>query len=131
MKRLETILSKKIRQQLETDILTEPCKANTNGHDELHPMTSAIIVVNCDGVVRFVSAAAETLLGRRRETLVGSQMGVPLEAGKATEMDIVRPDRQPLVAEVRAMRGDWEADEAWFLFLRDVSTRRITLEEAA
>ena len=88
-------------------------------------------MLNETGHARFVSAAAAAILGRPAPTLLGSPIGIPLYAGETTELDIVRPDGVPLVAEFRALRGLWETEEAWFLFLRDVTHRRVALEEAA
>ena len=117
------ILSKLILSQL------EGYEAPERGEAEHLP--AALLVVNEMGNARFVSAAAAAILGRAPQSLLGSPIGVPLYAGETTEMDIVRPDGVPLVAEFRALRGLWEMEEAWFLFLRDVTHRRAALEEAA
>ena len=99
--------------------------------EEAEVLPAALVVVNQNGVARFVSEAAACILGRSRAALRGYPIGVPLTAGATTELDIVRPDGVPLVAEFRALRGLWEMEEAWFLFLRDVTDRRAALEEAA
>ena len=98
---------------------------------EAEHLPAALLVVNETGNARFVSAAAAAILGRSSQSLLGSPIGIPLYAGETTEMDIVRPDGVPLVAEFRALRGMWEMEEAWFLFLHDVTHRRAALEEAA
>ena len=105
--------------------------ATLSERNEAEALPAALLVLNETGHARFVSAAAADILGRPAQTLLGTPIGVPLYAGETTEMDIVRPDGLPLVAEFRAMRGLWETEEAWFLFLRDVTHRRAALEEAA
>ncbi len=99
--------------------------------NEAEILPAALLVVNEQGNARFVSAAAAAILGRSPKELLGAPIGAPLYAGETTEMDIVRPDGVALVAEFRAMRGLWEAEDAWFLFLRDVTEGHVALEEAA
>ena len=128
------ILSEVILRQLDSEgdsPRRRTAGASLPGRGDAEVLPAALLVVNKSGNARFVSSAAAAILGRSPKALLGAPIGVPLYAGETTEMDIVRPDGVPLVAEFRAMRGLWEEEEAWFLFLRDVTRRRAALEEAA
>ena len=102
--------------------------------------TDALIVVGADGRVRFVNPAAESLFGRSAADLIGSEFGLPIVRGEATELDIVRRDRdEPIVAELRAAETQWNSEAAQLISLRDITDRkkaeqrahRLVLEQAS
>lgn len=87
-----------------------------------------IIVVDQQGVVRFVNAAAELLLKRGADELLGQMLGFPLVAGNTTELDIVRHG-ESLVAEMRVVESEWEGQPVYLASLRDI-TKRKQVEES-
>lgn len=84
-----------------------------------------IVVVDPDGIVRFVNPAGARLLGRAENELLGQPFGAPLVSGEATEVDIVRPDGRPGIAEMRVVATEWEGESVGFASLRDITDRRI------
>ena len=93
-------------------------------------MADALIVVEEGGAIVFANPAAERLFGRPHAELVGSPFGFPLVDGETTELDVVRPGGQPVVAELRAVAVDWDGRAAWLATLRDVTDRRLAEERA-
>ena len=88
-----------------------------------------IIVADKEGVVRFVNPAAEALLGRQAEDLVGELFGFPVVAGETEEVDIVRRSGERVVAEMRVVEMEWEGESACLASLRDI-TERVRMAEA-
>ncbi len=103
-----------------------------------------ILIVNQDGIIRFVNPAAEALFGRQAEALVGEWFGFPVTAGETTEIDIVRrppppaggPETMPsvppvdrggggtAVAEMRVVEIEWEGEIGYLASLRDITERK-------
>ncbi len=98
-------------------------------HNTIQKNADAIVIVNREGCVLFINAAAETLLGRSAQALQGSVFGFPLATGKAIEVDIVRPDGTVAIAEMRVTEIEWEGEQAYLASLRDI-TRRKWAEDA-
>ena len=87
-----------------------------------------VMVVDDEGVLRFLNPAAENMLGRKAEDLFGHQVGFPLVIGEATEVDIFRGGSDSAVAEMRVVATEWDGQPARLASLRDV-TERIRLSE--
>ena len=50
-------------------------------------IADGIIIVDREGIVRFINPAAESLFDRRAEELIGTVFGFPLVAGETTERE--------------------------------------------
>ncbi len=89
-----------------------------------------ILVVRDSGVIVFANPAAQALLGRPANELVGALFGLPIIPGVTTEVDLVAGREQqaerspPLVAEMRAVAVTWEGEPALLASLRDISERK-------
>jgi len=88
-----------------------------------------IVIVDRDGIMRFVNPAAEALFGREAEELLGALFGFPVVAGETTELDIVRRDGATAIAEMRVVETEWEGETAYLASLRDI-TERVRVREA-
>lgn len=84
----------------------------------------AILALDADGVVRYANGAAERLLGRPATALVGTPFGSPVVANGPVEIELVRPDGQLVVAEVRHVPSIWQGQVAFVVALRDITQRR-------
>ena len=86
-------------------------------------VADGVLVVDADGLVRFVNPAAERLLGRSAAELLGSNLGQPIVIGEMAEMVVMRKDGSLVTVELRAAQVTWEGAPAVVASLRDMSER--------
>ncbi|MGV2829663.1 ATP-binding protein [Myxosarcina sp. GI1(2024)] len=91
-----------------------------------------IIVVDRQGVVRFVNQAALSLLGRQKEEIVGDCLGFPVVGEDYLEVDIPSRDRETVrVAQMRVSEIQWQEKTAYLVSLRDITKlKQIEAERA-
>ena len=83
-----------------------------------------MVVVGRDGTILFANPAAESLLGRPRDSLVGNSFGHPIVPGEIVELDVVCSESTLCVAEMRVVETDWDGHPAVLASLRDVTDRK-------
>lgn len=83
-----------------------------------------VLVVDPQGTIRFLNPAAETVLGRPAEELLGEAFGIPITPGSTTEIEIPRADSGTHLAEMRVMQTVWEGETAYVATLRDITERK-------
>jgi len=83
----------------------------------------SIVILDRDGVVKFVNPAAEDLLGRRAEDMIGKPFGLPSEAGEH-DVTVARPDGDSRLAEMRVIETNIGGVSARVAALNDVTVRR-------
>lgn len=89
-----------------------------------------IVVTDANGVVLFVNPAAETLLCRYSEDIIGELFGFPLVAGETTEIDVIRKGAiRPCIAEMRVVQTEWEGAIAYLTSLRDITEHKQLQED--
>jgi len=81
-------------------------------------------IVMQDGLIHFVNEAAESLFGRKADVLIGSRFGFPLVAGESSELKILRPRIDSVVAEMRVVEVEWQGEPASLATIRDISDRK-------
>ncbi len=84
-----------------------------------------IVIIDGEGIVRFVNPAAESLFGRKAEKIVGELFGLPLMRGEVTEIDIVNHGGGPGIAEMRVVETEWNGQNAYLALLQDVTERKL------
>ncbi|MCX7859578.1 MAG: PAS domain-containing protein [Chloroflexus sp.] len=82
------------------------------------------IIVDRSGTVRFLNSAAEKLLDRHGAELHGQIFGFPLVVGERAEVEVLRPNGEFAVAEMRVLSIVWEGQDALLITLRDVTFER-------
>jgi PAS domain S-box-containing protein len=94
--------------------------------EEISGEADAVIVVDREGIVRFVNRAAEVLFNREAKELEGELFGLPIVTGERTEVDILRRDGQFTPAEMRVSETKGE-DEIIYIVasLKDISVRKL------
>jgi signal transduction histidine kinase/PAS domain-containing protein len=90
----------------------------------LHTTTDAIVILDSESIVRFINPAAEKLFGRGEAELIGAPFGFPVVVGETAELDILRPDGQSIIAELRVGESRWDGKPATVASLRDCTERR-------
>jgi len=86
--------------------------------------TDGIIILDKDGIVRFVNPAAEALFNRKAEKFIGETFGFPVVVDESTELDVISGAGDPVVVEMRAARTEWEGETAFLASLRDITDHK-------
>jgi len=107
---------KKIKKALET--------SKANFHNIVDKSVDGIIIVNRDGIVRFVNQSAENVFGYEAKEFIGEMFGFPVIAGKSAEIDIIRSSGEPGTGEMCMMETEWEDEPACLMLIRDITERK-------
>jgi len=89
----------------------------------------AILVVDTQGQIRYLNPAAEHLFNRDAHEMIGHPFGFPLAADRATEIDILPGQQEPVVAEMRVAETFWGSEPALLATLRDITAHKQTKEQ--
>lgn len=84
----------------------------------------AILIIDKKGNVQFANYAASQMFNRPVEDLVSGAFGSPIIAGQSIEIDILRHNGEPGIAEMRAVSIEWNDRPAFLASLRDVTHRK-------
>ena len=87
--------------------------------------SDGMLIVNTAGLVRFINPAAETLLDRRREEILGQPFGYPLDGSGTTELNVVHRSGREVVCELRGVPTEWHGEPVMLASLRDITERRL------
>lgn len=113
--------------------ITPPRKDISPSVTLVQESAEAIVILDTQGHVKFVNAAAEELLGRKSAELIGTAFDAPTEPGES-EISLERPDGDHRLAEMRVVETRWGGVPARVAALNDVTVRRKleeTMESAA
>ena len=69
--------------------------AEARFRDLIDRNADGVVVVDQEGMIRYVNPAAEDVLGRTSGTLMGQPFGTPLIPGETTEIDLPRAVDHP------------------------------------
>jgi diguanylate cyclase (GGDEF)-like protein len=83
-----------------------------------------MIVVDRRGLVRFVNTTGQLLLRQSSAEVVGKPFEFPVAAEATSEVNIKRPEWEPIIAELRAADAVWEGEPALVISLRDITQRK-------
>ena len=83
-----------------------------------------IVVVDKQGVVRFINPAALKLFNRKEEELLEEVFGFPVVGGDNTEVDISTGTGKEQIAQMRVVKVDWQGKAANLVTLRDITERK-------
>jgi|GEM_PF-6619294 len=82
-----------------------------------------LLIVDREGKIRFANPAAERILCRPIEKLIGETLGFPVLAGETIEIDLLCPGGQIKTAEMRVGNTTWNGP-AFLISLRDTTERK-------
>ncbi len=87
-------------------------------------VSDAFVVVDHEGVVRYVNQSAENLFGCKAEHIVGETFGLPMVSGESTDIDIINRGRTTS-AEMRVSEAIDDDRMVYVVAsLRDISERK-------
>jgi len=89
----------------------------------------SIVVVDEKGILRFVNPAAEVVLGRKANELLGEQFGYPVVSGETTELDVLYPDGETAVVEMSLGQTGWEGETVYLISLHNITAQRLAEEQ--
>ncbi|NIR27992.1 MAG: PAS domain S-box protein [Gammaproteobacteria bacterium] len=83
-----------------------------------------LLVLGPRGQIWFANPAALHLFGRASEELLGAPFGIPVGVAETGEVEIVRPDGEKRLAEMRVAEIEHQGRNVRILALRDMTDRR-------
>jgi len=83
-----------------------------------------IVAVDDQGIIRVCNLAAQELLARPADELIGAPFGFPVVAGRAAEVELMLPGGGERVVEMRATTATLEGQRLHIAALRDVTHRK-------
>ncbi|WP_413166765.1 PAS domain S-box protein [Capilliphycus salinus ALCB114379] len=114
------------RKQAEMDLRESQHRLSTI----ITAISDALIVVDVDGIIRFINPAAESLFNRSSGELLdywfGSLYG---KVDRATEVTILHPQGELIVAEMQVSEIIWEGKAATLASLRNVTDRYQAMQQ--
>jgi len=113
------------RKRVEEELIASEARLRTIIAED----ADGIIIVDREGIVRFVNPAAVDLFGRTSEEFVGELFGFSLMAGETSEVDIVRRGGEVVVAEMRVVETEWHGESVSLISVRNITERKEAEEE--
>ena len=89
----------------------------------------AIIILDSDGNVQFMNTAAESLVGKKADDLLGKNLSFPLIHYKTAELDLAFKTDSPRVMEMRVVKTTWEKRPAYLASLIDITEHKQVKKE--
>lgn len=89
----------------------------------------AIVVVDREGIVRYLNRAASALFDRPGEQMLGQMLGFPIQCDGPQEIDIARLGKDSRVAEMRVGKIEIEGEELYLAIIRDITEIALLREE--
>jgi signal transduction histidine kinase len=80
-----------------------------------------IVIVGRDNTVKFVNPAAERILDRTQEDLIGQPLGVPNSTKNTSRFDVFKQNGETAVVETRFTEIEWQGEPARQVSLRDIT----------
>ena len=86
-------------------------------------MPDAVVVTDRAGVVQFLNPAGQSLLGKSRDDLLGELMDFSVQAGQASDLEILTTSGRRSV-ELRVAECVWDYRPAYLATMRDVTEEK-------
>jgi len=100
-----------------------------NMHTVIKNSADGLLIVDDNKIVLFMNPAAEVILGRKAPDLLGEPFGLPLTTDKPSEVQLVAADGSVTIAEVQAVRTEWENEPVYMATIRDITLRKKAQQE--
>jgi len=114
-------------ESLEPRATIDTTAANAE-EDEFNKMVEdlkdGIIVLNHEGVIRYANPAAESLMGRTSQDLIGLHFGSPIPGDEKIELALVVGKSPIPIAELNITETVWRGEKAFVTTIRDISSHK-------
>ncbi len=110
-----------VRRLLETTRAAE--SSDSNFKNLINENADAMLVLDQDGVIRFANPSAVMLFRRSETELVREQFGHALARDETSEIEIIRPGAEAVLAEMRVVEVKWDDTRAYLACIRDITER--------
>ena len=130
-KRLYEVAQQELTERKRVEEALKTSRANF--HSIVEMASEGIIIVDQEGIVRFMNPSAEVLLGRPAEEYLGELFGFPLMSDGTIEIDIRLKGGEIGIAEVRVIETTWQGEACHLISLIDITvikTAEETLKKA-
>lgn len=108
------------RKKLENQLL----KTKENFKNIVGKSNAAILIIDNDGILRFINPSGEAIFGREAKELIGECFGLVLDNDKITEINIVRKNGEIGIGEIASTRTFWENKPAWLVLINDITEHK-------
>jgi len=128
-KKLENI-NKKLREEIQEKevIRQELFKAKNSFQNIVGKIEAGILIVDNQGIIKFVNPAAEQIFRRRTKDLIGESFGLLAEEEKKYELKITRKSGEVGIGEVTTTKTIWNGEPACLILINDITEHK-RLEE--
>ena len=100
-----------------------------NFHNIVEKNASGVVIIDKEGIVRFVNPSTEEFFNRKAEDLLGKLFDFPLGKGKLLEINIFRKGRTMGTGEMHITESEWEGEFAKLIMINDITDRKQLEEE--
>ncbi|MFC1491579.1 PAS domain S-box protein [Nitrospinota bacterium] len=87
-----------------------------------------LVVLGEDGFIQFMNPAAESIMGQKKEEMLGQRFGFPVVAGEKSEINISANGSSRTV-ETQVVRINWGGESGLLTSLRDITEQKKAEEE--
>ncbi len=84
-------------------------------------LLDSVVVTSLNGVIRFVNNAACLFFGRKKNDLIGIELGLPVDEDKIFEITAHLPNAEMRYAEAKSAVINWDNEHAYLISLRDIT----------
>lgn len=116
------LLKKEIAERKQMESYLRASEANLRKVIVGNP--DGIVIVNKNGIVRFVNPAAESLFGREDKELLGETFGFPMVLDETTEVETIHKTKGIVIVEMRMVEIDWEGEISYLASLHNITERK-------
>lgn len=121
-KRLENEIN--TRRRIEVKLI----KTQENFKNIVGKSNAAILIIDGEGVLRFINKAGETIFGRSESELLGEPIGLVADYEIKSEISIIKRSGEIGTGEITTTRTQWENKPAWLVLINDITEHK-KLEE--
>jgi two-component system, cell cycle sensor histidine kinase and response regulator CckA len=127
LKVMNTRLQEEIEERTNAQAALEKSRHGFNNIVE--KMSDGIAVLDRQSAIQYANRVLARFLGKTPESLLGEKLAIPLVPREYSEIDIIRLNGEPGIAEIRPTRTQWNGKASYLVVFRDVTDRKRAQKE--